>query len=207
MCPVVPPLHESGLAVRLIDAHCHGHSDREAFTSMPRFAEDIAAGLTWLKHQPEIDSDNLALLGHSVGAAACLLHASRHHDVRAVVNLSAFAHPREVMRGFMAEKRVPYPVLGWSVMRSGWWREVAAFLRTASAERSPAADGVPMSPCCPSRSVRLHFPWRHGCCCWPFGSPPGWQRSCRLGRIRMRNILKVPTLRATPSSLRQASVF
>ncbi len=52
-----------------------------------------------------------------MGAAACLLHASRHHDVRAVVSLSAFAHPREVMRGFMAEKRVPYPVVGWYVMR------------------------------------------------------------------------------------------
>lgn len=117
MWPVVPPLHESGFAVLLIDARCHGHSDREAFTSMPRFAEDIAAGLAWLKHQPDIDSDNLALLGHSVGAAACLLHASRHHDVRAVVSLSAFAHPREVMRGFMVEKRVPYPVVGWYVMR------------------------------------------------------------------------------------------
>jgi len=117
MWPVVPPLHESGFAVLLIDARCHGHSDREAFTSMPRFAEDIAAGLAWLKNQPDIDSDNLALLGHSVGAAACLLHASRHHDVRAVVSLSAFAHPREVMRGFMAEKRVPYPVVGWYVMR------------------------------------------------------------------------------------------
>ena len=58
-----------------------------------------------------------ALLGHSVGAAAALLHASRHHDVRAVVSLSAFAHPREVMRRFMAEKRVPYPVLGWYVLR------------------------------------------------------------------------------------------
>jgi len=117
MWPVVPLLHESGFAVLLIDARCHGHSDREAFTSMPRFAEDIAAGLAWLKHQPDIDSDNLALLGHSVGAAACLLYASRHHDVRAVVSLSAFAHPREVMRGFMAEKRVPYPVVGWYVMR------------------------------------------------------------------------------------------
>lgn len=117
MWPVVPPLHEAGFAVLLVDARCHGRSDDEAFTSMPRFADDIAAGLVWLKQQPDIASDRLALLGHSVGAAACLLHASRHHDVRAVVSLSAFAHPREVMRGLMAEKRVPYPVLGWYVMR------------------------------------------------------------------------------------------
>ncbi len=117
MWPVVPPLHAAGFAVLLIDARCHGRSDDEAFTSMPRFAEDIAAGLAWLRSQPDIAADRLALLGHSVGAAAALLHTSRHHDVRAVVSLSAFAHPREVMRRFMAEKRVPYTVLGWYVLR------------------------------------------------------------------------------------------
>jgi pimeloyl-ACP methyl ester carboxylesterase len=117
MWPVVPPLHAAGFAVLLVDARCHGRSDDEPFTSMPRFAEDIAAGLAWLRQQPDIAADRLALLGHSVGAAAALLHASRHHDVRAVVSLSAFAHPREVMRRFMAEKRVPYPVLGWYVLR------------------------------------------------------------------------------------------
>lgn len=117
MWPVVAPLHTEGFAVLLIDARCHGRSDDEAFTSMPRFAEDIAAGLAWLRLQPGIAGDRLALLGHSVGAAAALLHASRHHDVRGVVSLSAFAHPREVMRRFMAEKRVPYPVVGWYVMR------------------------------------------------------------------------------------------
>lgn len=117
MWPVVPPLHDAGFAVLLIDARCHGRSDGEAFTSMPRFAEDIAAGLDWLKRQPDIATDRLALLGHSVGAAAALLHLSRHRDAQAVVSLSSFAHPREVMRGFMAEKRLPYPVVGWYVMR------------------------------------------------------------------------------------------
>jgi pimeloyl-ACP methyl ester carboxylesterase len=117
MWPVVPPLHAAGFAVLLIDARCHGRSGDEAFTSMPRFAEDIAAGLGWLRVQPDIAADRLALIGHSVGAAASLLHASRHHDVRAVVSLSAFAHPQEVMRRFMADKRVPYPLLGWYVLR------------------------------------------------------------------------------------------
>ena len=116
MWPVVPPLQAAGFAVLLLDARCHGRSDDEPFTSMPRFAEDIAAGLAWLRTQPDIDADRLALLGHSVGAAACLLHASRQRDVRAVVSLSAFAHPREVMRRWMREKRVPYPLLGWYVL-------------------------------------------------------------------------------------------
>ncbi len=117
MWPVVPPLHAAGCAVLLLDARCHGRSDDEVFTSMPRFAEDIAAGLAWLRRQPGIAADRLALLGHSVGAAAALLHASRHAGVRAVVSLSCFAHPCEVMRRYMAGKRVPYPVVGWYVLR------------------------------------------------------------------------------------------
>ena len=109
--------HQNDFAVLLVDARCHGRSDDEDFTSMPRFAEDIAAALSWLRRQPGIAADRLALAGHSVGAAAALLHAAHHHDVRGVVSLSAFAHPREVMRTFMSEKRVPYPVVGWYVMR------------------------------------------------------------------------------------------
>jgi uncharacterized protein len=117
MWPVVVPLHDAGFAVLLLDARCHGRSDDEAFTSMPRFAEDIAAGLAWLRQQPGIDPGRLALLGHSVGAAASLLHASGRDDVRAVISLSSFAHPHEVMRRLMADRRVPYPVFGWYVLR------------------------------------------------------------------------------------------
>lgn len=117
MLPVVPALHAAGFAVLLIDARCHGRSGAERFTSMPRFAEDIATGLTWLRAQPGIAADRLALLGHSVSAAAALLHAAERSDVRAVISLSAFAHPREVMRRLLAEKRLPYPVLGWYILR------------------------------------------------------------------------------------------
>ena len=117
MGAVAAPLHAAGFAVLLLDARCHGNSGDEPFTSMPRFAEDIAAGLAWLRIQPGIDADRLALLGHSVGAGACLLHASHHPDVCAVVSLSAFAHPTEVMRRLLADNRVPYPVIGWYVLR------------------------------------------------------------------------------------------
>ena len=117
MGSIAAPLHAAGFAVLLLDARCHGQSDDEPFTSMPRFAEDMAAGLAWLRTQPSIAGERLALLGHSVGAGACLLHASVHHDVCAVVSLSAFAHPVEVMRRLMAQKHVPFAVIGWYVLR------------------------------------------------------------------------------------------
>lgn len=117
MLPALAPLHAAGFAVLLLDARCHGKSDGASFTSLPRFAEDIEAGLDWLRQQALIDTSQLSVMGHSVGAGAALLCATRRADVRAVVSLSAFAHPREIMRSFLTEARIPYPVLGWYVMR------------------------------------------------------------------------------------------
>lgn len=125
--PVVPPLLSAGWAVLLLDARCHGESDADTFASLPRFAEDMAAGLAWLAAQPHLDVGRLALLGHSVGAAAALLLASRAAQgqgglppqarVRAVVSLAAFAHPEEVMRRLLAERGVPWPWPGRAVLR------------------------------------------------------------------------------------------
>jgi dipeptidyl aminopeptidase/acylaminoacyl peptidase len=85
--------------------------------SLPRFAQDIEAGLDWLKQHPGIDAARLTVIGHSVGAGAALLTATRRDDVQAVVSLSAFAHPQEIMRSLMDEAGIPYPLLGWYVMR------------------------------------------------------------------------------------------
>lgn len=127
MAPVAPPLLAAGFAVLLLDARCHGQSEADDFSSLPRFAEDIAAGLQWLRQQPGIHPQRLAVLGHSVGAGAALMLAAdladRHPGqaapggLRAVVSLSAFAHPQEVMRRLLASHRVPWPLLGWGVVQ------------------------------------------------------------------------------------------
>jgi pimeloyl-ACP methyl ester carboxylesterase len=46
MLPAVAPLHAAGYSVLLLDARCHGNSDDEPFTSLPRFAQDIEAAWT-----------------------------------------------------------------------------------------------------------------------------------------------------------------
>ncbi len=122
--PAVEPLLAAGFAVMLLDASCHGESGDEAFTSLPRFAEDIATGLEALCAHPAVDRDRIALLGHSVGAGAALLHAARASGnpatslcpVRAVVSLSAFAHPAEMMQRWMAEHRIPHRFLGNAIL-------------------------------------------------------------------------------------------
>lgn len=117
LLPAAQALHRAGHAVLLPESRNHGRSDRDSHSSLPRFAQDLDSALDWLRLQPGIDATRLSALGHSVGGAAVLLSASRRHDLHAVVSVSAFAHPEQVMRRWLASRRVPYWPLGWLVNR------------------------------------------------------------------------------------------
>ena len=116
LLPLAPCLHGAGYSLLLLDARCHGESDDDSFASLPRFAEDIEAGIDWLVSVAGIERDALAVIGHSVGAGAALLVASRLPEIRGVVSLSAFAHPATMMRRWLAAKHIPYWPLGAYVL-------------------------------------------------------------------------------------------
>jgi len=109
--PVAVPLCRAGYNALLIDARNHGNSDNSGPSSMPTFAQDIESGLDWLKQQPE--TGKIALLGHSVGAAATLLVASRRHDMDAVISIASFAHPEWLMQRYLQSLRLPNPLIVW----------------------------------------------------------------------------------------------
>lgn len=117
MLPLAAPLHLAGYVLLLVDARCHGRSEGDSFASLPRFAEDIEAALAWLVAQPEVDARSVGVIGHSVGAGAALLAASRLSSIQAVVSLAAFAHPDRMMRRWLAAKRIPYWPLGAYILR------------------------------------------------------------------------------------------
>ena len=142
LLPLAVPLLDMGVAVLLPDARCHGLSDDARFTSLPRFAEDIDATIRWAQMQPQLDTQRLALAGHSVGAGAALLVASRRSDIRGVLSLSAFAHPSEVMQRWMNAMRIPQWLLGSWILRHVQQVIGASFddiapLRSASQLRCP----------------------------------------------------------------------
>ena len=112
MLPLAQPLHTAGYSLLLVDARCHGQSDDDRFTSLPRFAEDIEHAFNWLAKQPEAKAAPLGIVGHSVGAGAALLVAARNARVAAVVSLAAFAHPAGIMRRWMRAKKIPFWPLG-----------------------------------------------------------------------------------------------
>ncbi len=116
MLPLAGPLHAAGFGLLLVDARCHGRSDDDRFASLPRFAEDIESALDWLGAQPGVDVGRLGVVGHSVGAGAALLVASRRPSLGTVVSLAAFAHPARMMRRWLASKHVPFWPFGAYVL-------------------------------------------------------------------------------------------
>lgn len=117
MLPLAPRLHAAGYSLLLLEARNHGGSDADTFSSLPRFAEDIEAGLDWLRARSDVDRARIGVVAHSVGAGAALLAASRRSELAAVVSIAAFAHPESVMRRYLAARRVPFVPFGWYVLR------------------------------------------------------------------------------------------
>ncbi len=117
LLPAARALHSGGHSVLLLEARNHGRSERSGTSSLPAFADDLEHALDWLGAQPGVDARRCVALGHSVGAAAVLLVASRRPGLAAAVSVSSFAHPEQVMRRWLAAYRVPYWPLGWLVNR------------------------------------------------------------------------------------------
>lgn len=57
------------------------------------FAEDVRAGLAYLRTRPEIRSDRLGVLGHSEGAIIAPMVADKEPTLRAIVLLAGIAQP------------------------------------------------------------------------------------------------------------------
>ena len=106
MAAVGRALSDAGFGALLVDARCHGLSDDDDFASMPRFAEDIESALRWLGGVHGWSPSDVVLLGHSVGAGAALLAATRT-PVAGVVAIACMAHPHEMMTAMMARRGLP----------------------------------------------------------------------------------------------------
>lgn len=117
LLPAALTLRDAGYSVLLVEARNHGRSDHDGHSSLPQFAQDLDSAIDWLAAQPGVDAGAVVTLGHSLGAAAALLSASRRNDLAAVISISSFAHPEQLMQRWLAQRRVPYWPLGWLINR------------------------------------------------------------------------------------------
>ena len=73
------------------------------------YAAAMAVVAVQAVQRDDVDRSRLLLVGHSVGAGACLLAASRDSSVAAVVSIASMAHPGVFMARVLGE-RLPRPL-------------------------------------------------------------------------------------------------
>ena len=120
MLPIALPMHAAGFNILLMDARNHGRSDSASFSSLPRFAEDLNAAINWTKIQTNDPQKRIVLLGHSVGAAAVLLEASKRNDITAVISIASFAHPKWMMQRYLNQYKIPDFCVSWILNYVEW---------------------------------------------------------------------------------------
>jgi dipeptidyl aminopeptidase/acylaminoacyl peptidase len=87
-------LGRRGIAVlRMDDRGVGGSKGTFKGTTSAEFAQDIRAGLAYLRTRPEIDAGRLGVVGHSEGAVIAPMVADAEPSVRAIVLLAGVARP------------------------------------------------------------------------------------------------------------------
>jgi dipeptidyl aminopeptidase/acylaminoacyl peptidase len=87
-------LGRRGIAVlRMDDRGTGGSTGTFKRTTSAEFAEDIRAGVAYLRTRPEIDAKLLGVMGHSEGAVIAPMVADAEPALRAIVLLAGVAHP------------------------------------------------------------------------------------------------------------------
>lgn len=115
MMPYIENLHQS-FNLLAFDARCHGSSDKDSYSSMPRFAEDIKSAVdhVYLVYKENTD---IGVVGLSIGGAAAIYAAADDARINKIVTVGAFADPAEIMKLQMKAKAIPYLPIGWMILK------------------------------------------------------------------------------------------
>ncbi|HSF24682.1 MAG TPA: alpha/beta fold hydrolase [Blastocatellia bacterium] len=106
---IADSLARRGIAVLRMDDRGTGSSGGtfKGSTSAD-FAEDVRAGLAYLRTRLEIRADHLGVLGHSEGALIAPMVAEKEHTLRAIVLLAGIAQPGRSALHFQLKNQIEH---------------------------------------------------------------------------------------------------
>jgi uncharacterized protein len=83
-------LTQQGYAVLLFDLRNHGSSEGTLTTMGLREVNDVKAAFAYLISQPEVDTENITLFGHSMGGVTAILAMAELPQVKALIIDTAY---------------------------------------------------------------------------------------------------------------------
>jgi pimeloyl-ACP methyl ester carboxylesterase len=91
-------LYDHGYGAFLLDLRNHGQSQGEITTLGYLEVLDVEGAVKFLMEQPEVDSNRIGLVGHSLGGAVVIRAAARIPRVKATIAESAFSSIEDNIR-------------------------------------------------------------------------------------------------------------
>jgi len=111
LMPYIKNLHGKGFNLLAFDSRNHGSSDKDDFSSMVKFAEDICSSIDFIEKQPTAEKDNIFLIGLSIGGAASIYAAAHDSRIKKIVTIGAPSNPADVMALHIRKKHIPQPII------------------------------------------------------------------------------------------------
>ena len=111
MLPYIEKLYPLGYNLLAFDSRNHGFSDKDDFSSMPKFAEDIEAAIDFADKEKTFSK--VGLIGLSIGGAASIYAAAKDKRIKSVVTVGAFGSPKEIMMKPLKDRHIPYFPFIW----------------------------------------------------------------------------------------------
>lgn len=116
LMPYIKNLHGKGMNLLVFDSRNHGNSDRDNFSSMVKFAEDIYACVDFIEEQPTTKNNNIFLIGMSIGGAASIYAAANDTRIKKIITIGAPSSPEDIMAMHLRKKHFPQPLI-WLVFQ------------------------------------------------------------------------------------------
>jgi len=111
LMPYIKNLSKHNFNILAFDSRNHGDSDKDGYSSMIKFAEDIKSCIDFIKNKKPDFSHNIYLIGLSIGGAASIYAAAGDKRVDKIVTIGAPSNPADVMKLFLLKKKIPKPII------------------------------------------------------------------------------------------------
>ena len=116
LMPYIKNLQGKGFNLLVFDSRNHGNSDRDNFSSMVKFAEDIHSCIDFIEEQPTAQKNNIFIIGMSIGGAASIYAAANDSRIKKIITIGAPSSPEDIMAMHLRKKHFPQ-LLIWIVFQ------------------------------------------------------------------------------------------